>query len=180
MKFRNPLPAFALSMVMLLGVFTASVPLTGCTYSTAAIQADANAVATACHQIANVLAATDAVLADRLNMAATALMNAVANFQTGSVATDINTAANIIEVVLASIPLTAPYSALIAIAVTALDVLLANIPGNATAALALPRTPNPYRGAATISHHFMYSPSADFKTAWNAKAATTPGFYPIR
>jgi hypothetical protein len=176
---RNPLPAFALTSVLMLGMFTASVPLTGCTPTTAQIQADANAVSNAVHQIANVLAATDAALADKLNMAATALTNAVANWSVGSLTNDINTAANIIEVTLAAIPITAPYAALVGIAVAALDILLASLPQNAIKAMALPQGANPYRGRYKIKHHFGNSLAADMKAAWNENQKLAQGFAPI-
>jgi hypothetical protein len=181
-KFRRTsLPALALTAVLALGTFTASVPLTGCTPTTTQIQGDANAVSQAVHQIANVLAATNAALADKLNMAATALTNAVANWNIGSLTNDINTAANIIEVTLAAIPVTAPYASLVGIAVAALDILLANLPQkSAVTALAVPREPNPYRGRAQIKHHKFHSTEYDFAQAWNEQAKAVPGFAPIR
>lgn len=181
-KFRrSTLPSIALILVMALGTFTASVPLTGCTYSTAQVQADANAVATACHQIANVLMASDPSLADKINMAATALSSAAANWNVGTVTDAINTAANMVEIALAAIPITAPYAALVGIAVAALDVLLANLPQNAVKAMALPQErANPYRNRVKIQHRILRGPAADLRAAWNAEVRNHPGFAPIR
>jgi len=171
-RSRNPLGGLALISLLLL----ATLPTTACTPTDEQIRADANAVAIACQSIAALIQKTDPALADKLSMAATALVGAVANWKTGNLTDDINTAANVIEVTLAAIPLTAPYAGLVAIAVAALQVLLANIPNNKVQALAIPvNAANPYLERAKINHRLGRSLEGDFRAAWNAEAAKVPG-----
>jgi hypothetical protein len=160
-----------------------------CKVSSAVIAADGQAVATACRAIAAALEATDPSAATALNAAATVLVAATANWQTGTPVTDINTAAAAIEAILAAIPLTAPYASFVAIAVAALDILLANLGtqatqgtssfANARAVLAHVDTlpPNHWRGVAEISHDGNLRKG--FEGTWNKAAAEytgTPAF----
>jgi hypothetical protein len=132
-----------------------------CKVVASAIAADGQAVANALNQIAHA-PNVDPAIASKLEAAATAIIAATSNWQTGSLVTDINDAANVAEAVLAEIPLTAPYATFVAIAVTALDILIANlntqatqtanVVGNAVAVAAHIDTlpDNPYRGIVPI------------------------------
>jgi len=167
MNHRNPLAGIALSALML----TASLPMTGCTVTDAQIRADANAVATAMENIAVVLKNDNPEYADKLAMAGASLRAAAANYKTGSSEALLNTAASIAEITLSQIPQTSEYAPLVAIAVAAVEVLLANLPqSNAVKAMAVPRQPNPYHGQAIIKHRALRSPEGDFKAAWNEAA----------
>lgn len=155
-----------------------------CKVTSAAIAADGQAVATACNAIANAVKASNPTLAAELNAAATVLVTATSNWQTGTPVTDINTAATAIEAILAAIPATAPYASFVAIAVAALDILIGNLGtqttqkssyiGNARAVLAHVDTlpPNHWRGVAKIEHSgnlrkgFIYT--------WNTQVAAQP------
>lgn len=167
----SPLRGFALVSLLLMGLIPTT---TGCAPTSAQIQADANAVAAAVQSVASLVVKTNAQVADKLSMAASALVAAVANWNTTSLTNDINTAANVIEVTLAAIPITAPYAGLVGIAVAAIEVLLANLPHNTVQAMALPQGPNPYRGT-KIPHRFGRSIQGDLKAAWNAEAVKVPG-----
>ena len=156
-----------------------------CHITSSVIAADGQAVATAIKAIAaqpNI----DPTVAANLITAANTLVAVTSNWQTGTPVTDINTAAAAIEAILAVIPATAPYASFVAIAVAALDILIANLStqttqgpsyiGNAKAVLAhvdsLP--PNHWRGVAVIKH------SGDlrkgFINTWNTQVAAQPQF----
>ena len=172
----KPLPGFALVAVLALGTFVTSVPLIGCSPTAAQIQADGNAVAVAADQIANVLQVQNPGLAEKLHQGATALRAALVNWNTSSPTDVINTAANVIEVALAAIPQTVQYAPLVAIAVAALEVFLAQLPHNAAVqAMAREQAPNPWRGQATVGKS-----AKAFKAAWNSEAVKHPGFEPIQ
>jgi len=82
-------------------------------------------------------------------------------------------------VVLAAIPVTAPYAALLAIAIAAAEAIIANTvsggtqvkaeaTGNNTNLLWYKRT-----GRGLLRHRFGRGPAGDFKASWNAEAAAT-------
>lgn len=157
-----------------------------CKITAASIAADGQAVATACTNIATAIEATNPTAAADLTQAAAELVAATANWQTGSPTQDINTAATAVEAILAEIPSTAPYAAFVAIAVAALDIILANVKtqpvqtgdavGDAlkvkTAVKSLP--PNPYRGLVLIHRHFMQNYRSAFIETWNTEVDEQP------
>lgn len=156
-----------------------------CKVTASAIQADAAAVAKAIDSIA-AQPAVPANVSAELQKDAAALVAATSNWTTGSPAADINDAAQAIEAVLAVIPLTAPYAVFVAIAVDALDILIANLGTqpkqtastitNARAVLAhvdsLP--PNPWRGKAEIHRHALQGPRDAFIGTWNDQREKQP------
>ena len=161
-----------------------------CKVTPSAIAADGQAVAAALKSIAAIEQPTNPTLAANLITAADALVTATANWQTGSPTADIQTAATAIEALLNAIPETAPYAAFVAIAVAALDIILANIgtqavqTGNvvvdglkvADAMEKLP--PNHWRGEYKLSgfrEHFE-SPRSAFVRAWNKQSDKQPQF----
>ena len=174
-KFRLKLQAAFLSLILVLGVSFSLLPTTGCTPSTAAIAADGNAVATALLSIAALEQPLNPTLAQQLTTAAGALKQATANWTTGSPTADINSAAVAVEAVLAIIPVTAGFAPLVAVAVAALDVVLANLPHQTPVSMeAVENTSNPYHTPAH-KYHLSRSPlhptwNGAFKHAWNSKA----------
>jgi hypothetical protein len=163
-----------------------------CKVTPSQIAADGNAVAQACNSIAAILEATNPTLAADLRTAATALQAATANWKTGDPTDDINTAGIAVEAVLAAIPMTAPYAAFVAIAVAALDVILANTATQA-AQEALPPSSqpvakallikdhvetalpdNPYRGMVHIHRMPWEGPRTALVNAWNKEVEKVP------
>lgn len=163
----------AIVMVCLLPFVT--MPMTGCTISASQVKADGQAIAQACNSIAAQIAPVNPTLAARLTAASTALLAVTDNWTTGSAVADFNNAANAVEAILAAIPVTAPYATLVAIAVAAVDVLIANLNPN-TVNVRLDG--NPYIGKAHIKHRLGRSPEGDLKAAWNdeviSKKLTVP------
>jgi hypothetical protein len=156
-----------------------------CEATETAIAADGQALATAINAIAAQPNVDPAIAAD-LKAAATALVAATASWKTGTVLTDVNTAATAIEAILAVIPITAPYATFVAIAVAALDILIGNLGtqttqgasyiGNARAVLAYVDTlpANHWRGIAVIQHGGNLRQG--FIDTWNAAAVQQPQF----
>lgn len=97
-----------------------------CKVTPTQIAADGQAVATAINSIAAQPTINPTVAAD-LKTASATLVAATSNWKTGDPVDDINTAAAAIEAVMADIPTTAPYASFVAIAVAALDILMANL-----------------------------------------------------
>jgi hypothetical protein len=91
------------------------------------IAADGKAISSAILSISTALSTTSPEIAATLAEAASTLVAATSNFKTGDLTDDINTAATAIESILSVIPVTAPYASFVAIAVAALDVLIANL-----------------------------------------------------
>lgn len=159
-----------------------------CKVTAAAIQSDAATVAKAVDSIATAVQATDPTLSSELTTAANALLTATANWTTGSPVAIINDAAQAIETVLGSIPLTAPYATFVGIAVAALDILIGNLGtqttqatgtntiANAHAVLAHVATlpPNPYRGKAEIHRHVFEGPRSALVNTWNDQTEKQP------
>ncbi|MGB6719361.1 MAG: hypothetical protein WBE72_01090 [Terracidiphilus sp.] len=157
-----------------------------CKVTDAMIVADGAAVGTALENLGAAVATTDPSLSTSLESAGKAVVAATANWQTGDVLTDIETAEQAAIVVLNVIPLTAPIAPLVAIAFAALNVLIANLqtqPGTAAnpstetvsahtllARAATLNTDSPWYGKAAIKHHWLNPPRKDFESAWNSAA----------
>lgn len=157
-------------------LWACTLPVTGCSISNAQIAADGQAIATALTGIANVYQATNPTAATSLKTAAADILAATANWNGSTSLALFTSAADAAEIVMASIPQSAPFAALVPIAVAAIDVLVANLNPTATApavisahALASPQG-NPYRGRVTIKHRVLRSPEGDFKAQWNQQA----------
>lgn len=160
--------------------FSATLPTTGCTASTSELQSDATALASALNNLAVVIQPSDATAASNLKTAAAALTAAAQSGATGPAwELALNAATAGAEVVLAAIPVTAPYAALLAIAVAAAEAIVANTvsgrtsvkaqaTGNNTNLLWYKRT-----GRGLLRHRFGRDPAGDFKASWNAEAAAT-------
>jgi hypothetical protein len=164
-----------------------------CKVTASAIQQDAKAVATAVLSIATALEPTNPTLAAQLTEDADALTAATANWTTGSAVADINDAAQVIETAMALIPQTAAYAPFVAIAVAALDILIANLSTQSTQSSTTPVAnakallkhvdslpPNPWRGKAQINVH-EHGIRPAFEKAWNGAvdANSTLGFQKI-
>jgi len=159
---------------------SATLPTTGCTASTSELQSDATALASALNNLAAVIQPSDATAANNLKTAAAALTAAAQSGTTGPAWEQVlNTATSGAEVVLAAIPVTAPYAALLAIAIAAAEAIIANTvsggtqvkaeaTGNNTNLLWYKRT-----GRGLLRHRFGRGPAGDFKASWNAEAAAT-------
>jgi hypothetical protein len=169
-----------------------------CHITAAEIKTDGAAVAQAIQNISTVIAAEgNTALAARLSESAGALLAVTNNWTTGSPVADFNSAASAVEAVLALIPQTSALVPFVEIAVTALDILIANVGGSPAAGQpAAAITPeavhamqakiatfpaNPYRGKVEIKRSHFQSPRTAFKNAWNAEVdnATVPGMTKI-
>jgi hypothetical protein len=162
-----------------------------CHITASEIKTDGAAVAQAIQNISTVLAAEgNTQLAAQLSEAAAALLAVTNNWTTGSAVADFNDAAQAVEAVLALIPQTSALVPFVEIAVTALDILIANIGGSPAAGQpAAAITPeavhamqakiatfpaNPYRGKRTIERKHFQSPRNAFKDAWNKEVDAAP------
>jgi hypothetical protein len=162
-----------------------------CTVTAAEIKTDGAAVAQAVQNIATVLSTEgNPTLAGQLSKAADALLVVTNAWTTGSAVADFNDAASAVEAVLALIPQTSALVPFVEIAVTALDILIANIGGSPAAGQApapiTPEsvkqmqatiatfTPNPYRGKIEIKRHHFQSPRSAIKNTWNAEVDKAP------
>ena len=158
-----------------------------CKVSSASIAADGQAVSAALLSISTALATTNPTVAADLSTAAKTLVAATSGWKTGDPVDDINTAATAIESILAVIPATAPYATFVAIAVAALDILIANLgtqstqtPTNTvanalqvrTAVRALPD--NPFRGLVQIHRHVGQSYRGALVDTWNEQVDAQP------
>lgn len=160
-----------IAAILLIGTFP--VLVAGCAPSTSQIAADGQAVATALLSIANIEAVSNPQLAQNLTTAANALSAATANWKTGGSVAILNNAANAVEIALAAIPQTAAIAPLVAVAVAALDAIIANINPTSSAKDTV-RVANLYRGEAHIHHRWGRSIEGDFKAAWNMAARSNP------
>lgn len=156
-----------------------------CKITAATIAADGQAVAKALNSIATALQTSDPSLANELTVAAQTLVTATTGWTTGSPIAVINDAAQVAEAVLGAIPETAVYATFVAIAVTALDILIANVSTQATQTAnivgnklaieahidTLPE--NPYRGIVTIKPS-LFGPRKALKDAWDKQVELEP------
>lgn len=145
--------------------------------------ADGAAVGQALENLSLALEATEPAVAADLEAAGNAIIAATANWKTGDTLADVETAEQAAIVVLNAIPLTSSYAPLVAIAFTALNLLIANsqtqdtqtgnVVVDAHALLAKASQLNAdshWAGQAKIKHHFLNPPRKDFESAWNGEA----------
>ena len=158
-----------------------------CKINAAQIKADGQAVGTAVLDIAGLLQTTDPSLAAQLTSAANGLIQVTANWQEGSAVAILQDAEQAVIVVLNLIPITSPFAPFVAIAFSALNLLIANSQtqpqqtGDAlhdahlllTVAKTL-NTDSPWFGKVQIKHHFLNSPAKDFTSAWNGAVDANP------
>lgn len=171
------LGCFALMALLLVG----TMPMQGCTVTSAQIQADGQAIAQALDNVANQLEAANPDLAAKLHTSASSISAITANWQTGNALVEFNNVANAAEIVLSEIPITAPYAALVSIAVAAIDILVANVNPNTPLASSRAAARGPsgaalaeyrYRGEQMIHHRMLRSKEGDLKAAWNDTVKT--------
>jgi hypothetical protein len=167
-------------LIALLLSASATLPTTGCTASSSELQSDATTLASALNNLAVVIQTSDATAANNLKTAAAALAAAAQSGTSGPAwELALNAATSGAEVVLSAIPVTAPYAALLAIAVAAAEAIIANTvgvgtsvkaeaPGNSANLLWYTRT-----GRGLLRHRLGRGPAGDFKASWNAEAAAT-------
>jgi hypothetical protein len=161
-------------------ILSATLPTTGCTASTSELQSDATALASALNNLAVVIQPSDATAANNLKTAAAALIAAAQSGTTGPAWEQaLNAATSGAEVVLSAIPVTAPYAALLAIAVAAAEAIIANTVSGGTSVKAEAAGNNANllwytrTGRGLLRHRFGRGPAGDFKASWNAEAAAT-------
>jgi hypothetical protein len=155
-----------------------------CTITDSEIKADGQTIGTALESIAALEQATNPTLAANLVTAANTLIEVTSTWTSGSSVALFNDAANAVEAVLADIPQTAAYAPFVAIAVAALDILIANIgqPPAPVSVVSVRATmdridalpPNPWRGKAEIIHYHGKSLLDDFVSAWDAEVDKQP------
>jgi hypothetical protein len=154
-----------------------------CKITAATLAADGQVVGQALENLATAIQPTDPTVATSLNTAGVAVIDATANWHTGSTLADVEDAEQAAIVVLNSIPLTSPWAALAAIAFTAINLLIANsqtqttqtgnVVTDAHALLVKANTLNtdsPWFGKAQIHHDILRSPRKDIEAAWNSAA----------
>jgi hypothetical protein len=161
-------------------ILSATLPTAGCTASTSELQSDATTLASALNNLAAAIQTSDATAAHNLKTAAAALTTAVQSGITGpSWEQVLNAATSGAEVVLSAIPVTAPYAALLAIAVAAAEAIIANTMSGRTSVKAQAAGNNANllwytrTGRGLLRHRFGRGPAGDFKASWNAEAAAT-------
>ncbi|MGB0065931.1 MAG: hypothetical protein WBP85_15920 [Terracidiphilus sp.] len=159
---------------------SATLPTTGCTASTSELQSDATALASALNNLAAAVQTSDATAASNLRTAAAALAAAAQSGITGPAWEQVlNAATSGAEVVLSAIPVTAPYAALLSIAVAAAEAIIANTESGKTQVKAEAAGNNANllwymrTGRGLLRHRFGRGPAGDFKASWNAEAAAT-------
>ncbi len=159
---------------------SATLPTTGCTASTSELQSDATTLASALNNLAAAIQTSDATAANNLKTAAAALTAAVQSGITGPAWEQVlNAATSGAEVVLSAIPVTAPYAALLAIAVAAAEAIIANTMSGRTSVKAQAAGNNgnllwyTRTGRGLLRHRLGRGPAGDFKASWNAEAAVT-------
>lgn len=163
-----------------------------CKVTVAQLVADGAAVGSALQNLAVALQPTDPDLASKLETAGAAVIAATQNWKAGDTLTLVEDAEQAAIAILDVIPLTSQYAPLVAIAFTALNLLIANVQtqgtqtGNALAdthiLLVKAQTLNvdsPWFNKASIKHHFLNPPRNDFESAWNS-AATPLGVSTIK
>ena len=152
-----------------------------CKVTQAMIVADGAAVGSALDKLGVAVAVTDPSLGTSLETAGNDIVAATQNFQTGDTLAVVDDAENAAIVVLDSIPVVSVWAPLVAIAFTALNLLIANSKtqstqtGNAVVdAHALlkvaAQTQSPWQGKAKISHNPLHSMRKNFENAWNEEA----------
>jgi hypothetical protein len=164
--------------VLIALTLSATLPTIGCTASASELQADATTLASALNNLAVVVQTSDATSANNLRTAAAALTAAAQSGITGPAwELALNAATAGAEVVLSAIPVTAPYAALLAIAVAAAEAIIANTMSGGTQAKAEAASTNANllwytrTGRGLLRHRFGRGPAGDFKASWNAEAA---------
>lgn len=158
-----------------------------CKISASQIAADGQAVGSALLNIAALLKTTDPTLSANLTSAANALIQVTSTWTEGSDIAILEDAENAVIVVLNLIPLTSPYAAFVAIAFTALNLLIANTQTQdqqtgdmlhdahlLLAKAAQINTDSPWFGKAQIKHQWMRTPRKDFEAAWNGAVTAQP------
>ncbi len=161
-------------------ILSATLPTTGCTASSSELQSDATTLASALNNLAAAIQTSDATAANNLKTAAAALTAAVQSGIKGPAWEQVlNAATSGAEVVLSAIPVTAPYAALLAIAVAAAEAIIANTMSGRTSVKAEAAGNNgnllwyARTGRGLLRHRFGRGPAGDFKASWNAEAAAT-------
>jgi hypothetical protein len=161
-----------------------------CHITAAEIKTDGAAVAAAINNVASIVATTNPTLGGELSSSANGLLAVTNNWTTGSPVADFNDAASAVEAALALIPQTSALVPFVEIAVTALDILIANIgtspaagqPAQEITLKSVKETkaaiaklpPNPYRGKIDIERHSWQTPRIAFKNAWNKQVDVAP------
>lgn len=163
-----------LGVWLLVAVLTAtSLPTVGCTASSNQLKTETSVLATALTSLASALRSSDADTASQLELAAASLNAMVTNWESSTAAGKLNTVAAGVETALAGISSTSKYAALVAIAVTALDAILASTGSAKSArAMALPRPESQLAteralGRQLVRHRMGRSLAGDLKAAWN-------------
>lgn len=150
-----------------------ALTLGGCTISSNQLRNDAAALASALTSLSAAMSSSDATTSARLELAAESLTAAVNHWDSSTSIGVLNTAAAGAETLLAGISSTSKYATLVAIAVAALDVILANTSTTQTRAVHLSSAESDHLLIARLSakklvaHQLGRSPEGDFKTAWN-------------
>lgn len=150
-----------------------ALTLGGCTITASQLKNDAAALAAALTSLSAAMSTSDAETAAKLELASESLTSAVNNWDASSSTGVLNTAAAAAETVLAGINSTSKYATLVAIAVAALDVILANTSVAKTSAVKSTSAESDHLLLARrtakkiVAHQLGRSPEGDFKAAWN-------------
>lgn len=180
----NRITAKIVSVICMATVWAATlfvVPATtGCTSNQ--LKAYAVALQSATANLSAALKSTNPQVAADLADASSALSAVVTNWDTTTAAGKLNTIAAGVESALALVPTTSPYVPLIAIAITAVDSILAITSPSSTAmsarSISLTQASNLaiYRARANgaVKHRILRSQLGDYKAAWNGYVKDHP------
>lgn len=160
---------------MILLLFVSTIPMSGCTITSSELRADGTVVVTALNSLAAVVSVNDAATAAKITEASQVIEAAVNSSSTGtSLEQALSAGAASAEVILSSIPQTAQYSTLVAIAVAALETLISSIPVTSLRSVTNKNSAQVGEysriGAGLIHHRFARSDTGDFKASWNSEA----------
>jgi hypothetical protein len=158
---------------LIVAVLIPALTLSGCTITANQLKNDAAALAAALTSLSAAVSPSDASAAAKLALAAESLNAVVNQWDASSSIGLLNTVAAGAETALAGISSTSKYAALVAIAVGAIDVILANTNTTKARALTLSHAESDRLVVAratarkAVAHRLGRSPEGDFKAAWN-------------
>jgi len=172
-KAQSKLHAWLLITLLLAGTMPV-MATSGCTSNQ--LKADASTLASALTSLASAIKTLDPTVAADLTTAAATLTAALNGTGTGPAWEQVlNGAAAAAEAAMAMIPITAPFAALLAIAVSAAELIISATTSSTTVQARVMANPANLAwylktGNVLVKHRFGRSQSGDVKAAWNTAA----------
>ena len=150
--------------------FVASVPSMLVTTACASTKALLNTVISAIQGLLRV-AEPNAAWAATLGSVLAVLTDAVTKWEAGGPVATVIEVLNSIMNIVAAIPLTAKYSALIDVLITGIEAVLALFPATAMAEVKVKAIPNPHKGRVNLRKpHWLQTEQGAFRGQWNDTA----------